>query len=148
VLYLELITRAGRLSPYEAGSVTDDRRRTDPPGWPAALFQHIAVGANLHTKTAVIEYSSRPKRLRCPRCEHPVHTRIHHPIEGPYVTFGCPESYMTDKGRRRCGRPVVLTHLDGRTVAMFPVRWADIAGMSLENMLDSLKVWEVPGGSE
>jgi hypothetical protein len=46
--------------------------------------------------------------------------------------------------RRRCGRPVVLTCVDGKVCAMFPVRWHDIAGMSLESMLKTFKVYEVP----
>lgn len=61
-----------------------------------------------------------------------------------YVTFSCPESYMTDHGRRRCGRPVVLTRLNGKVVAMFPVRWADIAGMGLPEILKTFKQYEVP----
>ncbi len=93
-------------------------------------------------------FPERPKRLRCPRCEHPVHTRMHEPIEGPYVTFGCPESYVTlvagKRSRRRCGRPIVLTYVEGHTVAMFPLRWHDIAGMCLEDMLKTFKIHEVP----
>lgn len=83
------------------------------------------------------------ENIQCPRCGIRVLPRLHIHQSGmePFsasTSFPCQSSYVSKWGRRRCGRPTIITHDQEHVIAIFPVRWADVQGMDLEDMVEQM----------